>query len=237
MSRIGGLPRDLPPDWITQCLEVVHDLHRKVDQLERTLTNSTVWMDKTKNCIVPAHDAIEWGYTGPCLRASGIKFDIRKDRPYYFYSDVKFEVPLGINGDTYDRYLVRVEEIRQSLAIIFQVLDFLPIGDYFIDDRQLGVPKDQLEQTGRGGRMSSSLFLSKGPELAPGEFYSASEAANGELGFFIVSDGENHPYRVKVRAPSFAAFQSFSKMVEGESLNNALVFLNSLNIVAGELDR
>ncbi|OUR99884.1 hypothetical protein A9Q84_02320 [Halobacteriovorax marinus] len=220
ISRIGGMSVEVPSGWVNDCLTTLKVISKKVDEIDTHLTRSTLWIERLRTTTLNAYDAIDLGITGPNLRACGVNYDIRKVSPYYFYEDVEFEIPLGINGDCYDRYLVRIEEIRQSLKIISQVLDSLPLGKMCVDKLKTELDLNPLNFA---------------PNLCEG--YSMTETPNGELGFFISSDGENRPYRVKIKGPSFFSAQAFSSMLENTKVNDAMISLCSMNIVAGEVDR
>lgn len=237
LTRIGGMANELPLGWVTDCLETVKGIRKSVDELDTMLTRSKIWMDRTKVAPVSPKDAIAWGYTGPCLRAAGVNYDLRKVSPYYFYKDVDFEIPLGSNGDAFDRYLVRMEEMRQSLRIITQVLDNLPSGPVQVIDKSISLPLKKEVYTNIEGLMNHFMLIMKGVKPPIGEIYSATEAANGELGFYLISDGSAHPYRVKVRPPCFAIYQSFPEVVNNRLLADAVATLGSMNVIAGELDR
>lgn len=236
-SRIGGVAFDLPIGWIRSCFEILKKIEKGVATINRALSKNRMFMERTRSCSVSAAFAVEWGYTGPCLRASGVNYDIRKNTPYYFYGDVDFEVPLGINGDTYDRYLVCLEEIRQSIGIVGQVLDGLPHGDLIVDDALISLPAKEDVFRYKGALLDHYNLIIKGIVPPPGEIYSATEAANGELGFYIISDGGANPYRVKVRPPSYTLYQSLPEVVKGSFLSDAMATLVAMNVVAGELDR
>lgn len=237
LTRIGGMANELPLGWVTDCLEVVKGIRVSINELDHMLTRSKIWMDRTKVAPVSAKDAIAWGYTGPCLRAAGVNYDLRKVSPYYFYKDVDFEIPLGANGDVFDRYLVRMEEMRQSLRIVTQVLDNLPSGPIQVDDKMVSLPPKSEVYTNIEGLMNHFMLIMKGVRPPVGEIYSATEAANGELGFYVISDGTHRPYRVKVRPPCFAIYQSFPEVINNRLLADAVATLGSMNVIAGELDR
>ncbi len=237
LTRIGGMAQELPVGWVTDCLEVVKKMEKGIAEVDRLLTKNKIYVDRTRVCPITAENAISWGYTGPCLRATGVNYDIRKANPYYFYKDVDFEVPVGQNGDNYDRYLVRMEEMRQSLRIINQVLNNLPSGPYQSLDKRVCIPPKKEVYTNIEGLMNHFMLVMKGVRPPVGEIYSATEAANGELGFYIVSDGGANPYRVKVRPPCFAIYQSFSEVVQNKMISDAIAELGAMNIIAGELDR
>ena len=220
LTRIGGMSTELPLGWSNDCLIQLNQLSSYIEEINSYLTKTSYWIDRLETTGLNAYDAIEWGITGPNLRACGVNYDIRKVSPYYFYEDVEFEVPLGINGDCYDRYLVRIEEMRQSIKIVTQVLDSLPPGKAMAEHLDTN--------------MDLSL-LNFRPQK--GEVYSMTESPNGELGFYINSLGDVSPYRVKIRPPSFFSAQAFSSMVKGTNSNDAILSLCSMNIVAGEVDR
>lgn len=186
---------------------------------------------------VSAQDAINWGYTGPLLRACGVGLDLRKQAPYYGYDGLNFDVPVGTNGDIYDRYLVRIEEMRQSIRIVEQVCKNVPGGDYTIRDKGIVLPEKKDVYGNIEGLMNHFMLVIKGLRPPAGEVYDATEAANGELGFYLISDGSATPYRLKVRPPCFAIYQSFPSLVKGGMLADAIATVASMNVIAGELDR
>ncbi len=237
LTRIGGMAQELPVGWVTDCLSTVKEISRNIEEVDRLLTKNKIWVDRTRVCPISKEDAIAWGYTGPCLRAAGVNYDIRKNSPYYFYNDVEFEVPIGMNGDNYDRYLVRMEEMRQSLRIVRQVLDNLPTGPVQSLDKRVCLPAKKEVYTNIEGLMNHFMLVMKGVRPPVGEIYSATEAANGELGFYVISDGGPNPYRVKVRPPCFAIYQSFTEVVQNKMIADAVAELGAMNIIAGELDR
>lgn len=237
LTRIGGQAQELPVGWVTDCLEVVKGIEKRVDEVDALLTKNKIFADRTKVTPISAKDAIAWGYTGPCLRAAGVNYDIRKTNPYYFYKDVDFEIPVGYDGTPFDRYLVRMEEMRQSCRIINQVLANLPSGPVSSLDKRVCIPPKKEVYTNIEGLMNHFMLIMKGVRPPVGEIYSATEAANGELGFYVISDGGPNPYRVKCRPPCFAIYQSFSEVVNNHMIADAVAQLSSMNIIAGELDR
>lgn len=237
LTRVGGMAYDLPPAWVSECMETVKIIAKNIEKVDGMLTKSRIWIDRTKVGGVSAKDAIQWGYTGPCLRAAGVNYDIRKASPYYFYKDMDFEIPVGQKGDCFDRYLVRMEEMRQSLRIVSQVLNNLPSGPVKVLDKRISLPEKKEVYTNIEGLMNHFMLVMKGVRPPVGEFYSATEAANGELGFYFISDGSHRPYRVKVRPPCFAIYQSFNETVKDQMIADAVAILGSMNIIAGELDR
>jgi NADH-quinone oxidoreductase subunit C/D len=237
LTRIGGMAQELPVGWVTDCLEVVKIISKNIEEVDRLLTKNPIYVGRTKVTPISAADAIAWGYTGPCLRAAGVNYDIRKANPYYFYKDVDFEIPVGHAGDPYDRYLVRMEEMRQSLKIVNQVLANLPSGPVQSLDKRVCIPPKREVYTNIEGLMNHFMLIMKGVRPPVGEIYSATEAANGELGFYVISDGGPNPFRVKVRPPCFAIFQSFNEVCNDWMIADAVAQLGSMNIIAGELDR
>jgi NADH-quinone oxidoreductase subunit D len=212
--RIGGLPLDIPPGWDKKVRGFCDILESKVPEYEALLTHNRIWRDRTTGVgVIGGAEAIALGLTGPALRASGVRRDIRKDEPYSAYSDFDFDIPVGVAGDTYDRYLVRIEEFYQSVRIIRQALDGLPDGP----------------------------IVGKVPRLIKppaGETYHAIESPKGELGYFIVSDGKsNAPYRFRVRPPSFCNLQALPRLVQGHLVSDVVALIGSIDIVLGEVDR
>ena len=177
------------------------------------------------------------GYTGPCLRATGMNLDLRKIDPYYGYDELDFDVPTGTTGDVYDRYLVRVAEMRESIKIIEQVAHHIPPGDYTIRDKDIVLPEKKDVYGNIEGLMQHFMLVMNGLKPLAGETYCATEAANGELGFYLISDGSGQPYRLKVRPPCFAIYQSFPQQVRGTLVADVISILGSMNVIAGELDR
>jgi NADH-quinone oxidoreductase subunit C/D len=236
--RIGGLAADVPEDFAARCrkaLDSCLDVTRQADQL---LTRNHVFVKRFRDVgVMSAEDALSWGWTGPCLRGSGVAYDIRKDHPYSGYDQYDFDVPVGSTGDCYDRYLVRMEEIRQSLRIVEQALARLPGGPVIVDDRTVALPPKSEVYGNIESLMNHFKLVYDGILPPPGEVYGYTEAANGELGYYVVSDGRKCPWRVKVRPPCFAIYQAFAPMIRGSMLADAVAIMGGLNVIAGELDR
>ena len=235
--HIGGLRDDLPLGWISDCNDVIKKIKRSIVSIDKALTKSRAWMQRTRVCPVSSRQAIDWGYTGPCLRACGVNYDLRKVMPYYFYNDIDFEIPLGVKGDGYDRYLIRMEEMRQSIKIIEQLLGNLPHGPVKVNDIKICSPDKNDIYINKDSRAHHFELIQQGIRPPAGDVYSATEAANGELGFYVISDGSNCPYRVKVRPPCFPILQSFPEITRNWMLMDAVATVGSMNIIAGELDR
>ena len=240
-TRVGGLMADLPEDFPDAVLKWVEQFPKTIDEIEKLLNHNRIFQDRTYDIgVISKEDVIKYSLTGPVARASGIKYDMRKDLPYSSYEEFEFEVPIGENGDAFDRYLVRMEEMRQSLGIVKQVLLNLPEGEVNIDpDSKLTLPgKDEVYTTIEGLIHHFEVMMENRGILPPvGEVYMGTESPNGELGFYIVSNGEREPYRVRIRPPSFINYTIFKKLMKGAMFSDIVSNLGSLNIIAGELDR
>ncbi|MBK8203774.1 MAG: NADH dehydrogenase (quinone) subunit D [Bdellovibrionales bacterium] len=238
LTRIGGMAQDAPEGWFDEVLQFCKEMRKGVDDLDILLTGNKIWIKRTRDVgAITAENAIEWGYTGPCLRAAGVSLDLRKATPYYGYETLDFQIPIGTNGDVYDRYLVRVAEMRESLKIVEQVAKNVPGGDYTVRDRGITLPEKKDVYGNIEGLMNHFMLVIKGLRPPVGEIYDATEAANGELGFWLISDGSANPYRLKVRPPCFAIYQSFVEQVTGGQVADVIAILGSQNLIAGELDR
>jgi NADH (or F420H2) dehydrogenase, subunit C len=238
MTRVGGMAQDAPEGWFDEVLALCKELRRGTDEMAGMVVDNKIFIQRTRGvCPVSAADAIQWGYTGPLLRASGVNLDLRKATPYYGYDSLDFDVPVGTTGDIYDRYLVRFEEMRQSIRIIEQVCKNVPGGDYTIRDKGIVLPEKKDVYGNIEGLMNHFMLIIKGLRPPVGEVYDATEAANGELGFYLVSDGSANPYRLKCRPPCFAIYQSYPTVVKGAMLADAIATIASMNLIAGELDR
>lgn len=238
LTRVGGMADNPPEGWFNEVLEFCKNMRGGVDTLDKLLTGNKIWIQRTQGVgSISAEEAIEWGYTGPCLRAAGVALDLRKADPYYGYESLDFDIPVGTSGDVFDRYLVRVEEMRQSIKIIEQVAKNVPPGDYTIRDKGIVLPEKKDVYGNIEGLMNHFMLVIKGLRPPAGEIYDSIEAANGELGFYLVSDNSGRPYRLKVRPPCFAIYQSFPKQIEGGLVADVIAVLGSMNLIAGELDR
>jgi NADH dehydrogenase I D subunit len=237
-TRIGGLMRDLTPDFADGIRKVLKNLNVAIKDVTGLLEKNRIFMDRTQGIgIVSKEAAIDLGFTGPCLRASGVPYDLRKAQPYYHYDEFDFEIPVGTVGDTYDRLMLRVEEMRQSARIIEQALTKLPDGPIILDDPKVALPPKKEVYGSIEGLMNHFMLLIDGIKVPKGEVYSATEAANGELGFYIISDGGPRPYRIHCRPPCFPLAAAYGKLAEGGMIADAVAILGSFNIVVGELDR
>lgn len=238
LSRVGGMGFDFPPGWVKQAketLDVIRQAHREVDKL---CTKNRIFVKRMVGAgPIDSASAINWGFTGPCLRAAGVPLDMRVYAPYNGYEQYKFDIPVGTRGDSYDRYMVRMAEILESVKILEQALDNIPEGPLEIDDPTICLPNKQDVYGNIEGLMNQFMLVINGVKVPAGEIYSGYEAANGELGFYVVSDGSGVPYRVKCRPPCFAIFQAFPDMMKGQMIADAIAALGTINIIAGELDR
>lgn len=238
MTRIGGMAQDAPEGWFDDVLQLCKELRKGINEIDGLLTENKIWIQRTQNVgAIRAEEAIQWGYTGPCLRAAGVPLDLRTADPYYIYDELDFDVPIGSTGDVYERYLVRIEEMKQSLRIVEQVAKNIPEGDYTIRDKNIVLPEKKDVYGNIEGLMNHFMLVINGLRPPVGEVYDATEAANGELGFHLVSDGSGAPYRLKVRPPCFAIYQSFSEQITGGLVADVIAILGSMNLIAGELDR
>ena len=240
-TLVGGLMRDIPEGYDKAVLKVLDDVDVVVKDIEALLNRNRIWHDRTKDIgIISKDDAISYGISGPMARASGIDWDIRVQEPYSSYEEFEFDVAIALNGDVFDRYLVRIEEMRQSVKICRQALDKMPDGDVMIDS-DLGYslpPKDEVYNSIEGLIYHFEITMrNRGMTPPIGEAYVPTESPNGELGFYIVSDGSRAPYRVRTRPPSFMNYSIFPELIEGYMLSDAPAILGSINIIAGELDR
>jgi NADH-quinone oxidoreductase subunit D len=252
-TRVGGLMQDLPDEAMFKRLVknvIHHDLPRTLDDMEKLVQRNRIFMDRTQGVgVMSKDDAISWGWSGPCARASGVKRDLRKDEPYLCYKDnwdgqgapaVKFSVPVCEEGDVYARFLVRMEEMKQSIKIIDQLIDAIPGGsvDTLADGKVVKPPKSAVYGSIEGLIQHFELIMSNRGWKAPiGECYGAIESPNGELGYFIVADGGPRPWRVRVRPPCFINYSAMSKLTEGHMVSDVVAILGSINVVAAELDR
>ena len=238
MTRVGGMADAPPPNWFKDILQFCKEMRVGIDEIDTLLTKNKIWVERNHGVgAIDTEEAISWGYTGPCLRSTGLNLDLRKIEPYYMYDALDFDIPVGTTGDAYDRYLVRVEEMRQSVRIIEQLCKNIPPGDHTIRDKSIVLPEKKDVYGNIEGLMNHFMLIINGCRPPAGEVYSATEAANGELGFYLVSDGGPNPYRLKVRPPCFPIYQSYPHKVRGNLVADAVTLLGSMNIIAGELDR
>jgi len=236
--RIGGLAQDLPDGFKEKCREFVNSFPAHVDEYETLLTRNTIWMRRTQGVgAVSASEAINFGLSGPLLRASNVPWDLRKEMPYSGYEAYQFIVPTGRNGDVYDRYQVRLMEMRQSNEIVRQVLDKMPSGPVLADNPKVVYPPKQKVPQSIESLIHHFHIASEGFEPPAGEVYASIESPKGELGFYLVSDGTNRPWRFRVRPPSFINLSCLPAMVEGRMVADVVAIIGSIDIVLAEVDR
>jgi NADH-quinone oxidoreductase subunit D len=237
-GRVGGLNKDLPDGWEAAVVASRADVERLVVDIDKLLTRNRIFYDRMAGVGgLSAADAIDYGFTGPCLRATGVDYDVRTHAPYMFYDQVEFDVPVGTTGDNYDRYLVRLEEMKQSWRIIDQCFAAMEPGPVSVDDWQVVLPPKDAVYNTIEGMIAHFKLIMEGTRVPAGEVYSYTEAGNGELGFYIVSDGSGRPWRVKVRPPCFALMQALKPLIVGGLLADIIPTFDTINMIGGEIDR
>ncbi|GMR04550.1 MAG: NADH dehydrogenase (quinone) subunit D [Thermodesulfobacteriota bacterium] len=236
--RVGGLRYDFTEDCVEQCRHLIGLLPERIDEYETILTGNRIWLDRNKGVgVISAEDAIALGLSGPALRGSGVNWDIRKDEPYLVYDRMDFDVVTGENGDCFDRYMVRIGEIRQSVRIVEQVLNDMPAGPFAVDMPELVPPEKPAVYKNMENLIHHFKYVSQGFKVPKGEVYAAIEAPKGELGVYIVSDGTEKPYRVKLRVPTFMNLQTMNHICKGGYMADVIASLSSLDPVFGECDK
>ncbi len=237
LGRIGGFERDFTPSVIKKIKEFIANLPKVIKQFENLLLRNRIFMDRTINVGgISAERALNYGFTGPCLRAAGVDYDVRTMNPYSSYNDFEFTIPVGSNGDTYDRFCVRQEEIWQSIKLVENALENLPEGSYHMDVPEFYLPPKEEVYSKMESLIWHFKIVMGEVEVPVGEVYHSVEGGNGELGFYLVSDGGRTPYRLHFRRPCFVYYQAFPEMVKGSFLSDAILTMSSMNVIAGELD-
>ncbi|GMV39746.1 MAG: NADH-quinone oxidoreductase subunit D [Myxococcales bacterium] len=237
-TRIGGLKHDLTPTFEAHYRTQEAECLRLLDEVDKLLTKNRIFYDRMVDVgTVSQETAISHGFTGPVLRSTGVAYDVRKDHPYLVYDRLDFEVPIGHKGDNYDRYLVRMAEIHQSIRIIRQVFKDMPKGPINVDDWGIVLPPKLEVYNSIEAMMAHFKMIMEGVQVPPGEAYSYSEGANGELGFYMISDGSGRPYRLHVRAPCFYLMSGIRKMVQGAMIADLVPTYDTINMIGGEQDR
>jgi NADH-quinone oxidoreductase subunit D len=237
-GRIGGLAHDLPDGWLKRLEEILDEMDTFTGRVHGLVDRNRIFIDRMRNVgVISTADAVNWGFTGPLLRSTGAPRDLRKDTPYLAYAELDFEVPVGIKGDNYDRYYVRMREIDESAHMIRQLVDLLPDGPLCVDDRRCTFPEKNLVYTEIESLINHFKLVMEGPQVPPGEVYSAHEGANGELGFYIVSVGGGVPWKVHCRSPSFVHMGGVHRMLDGYQLADIVPTFGSVNMIGGECDR
>ncbi len=236
--RVGGLSKDVPEGFTAAVKEIVDTFPDRFDTYEGLLTKNTIWLQRTiGNGVISAEDAIDYGITGPALRGSGVDWDLRRDNPYSGYDKYDFKVPVGENCDTFDRYKVRLVEMREAVKIIKQALDSLKPGPVLADEPQVCYPPKENVYNTIEGLIHHFKIASEGFPVPEGEVYQSVEAPKGELGYYLVSDGGTKPYRMRIRPPSFVNLQAIEKMAKGAMIADLVAVIGTLDIVLGEIDR
>ena len=237
-TQVGGMAADIPDGWLDRLKNFVRTFPRTVDEVDAMLTRHAIWVGRTVGLgAMSADEALNYGLSGPMLRASGVAFDVRKDFPYLDYETYDFEVPVGTQGDVYDRYLVRLDELRQSVRILEQAIQRLPDGPVNIDDPRLILPPKHKATSEMESMIHHFKLVMEGPRPPIGEAYVAVESPKGEKGYYMVSDGTSKPVRWRIRPPSFVNLSAIPKMVEGHLLSDVIAINASIDIVMGEIDR
>ncbi len=237
-TRIGGVTRDLPPDFDARLAEAFKHLDALIADCDKLVTRNRIFLDRMEGIgLISAEEAVSYGLTGPLLRASGVDYDVRKAYPYSGYENFDFEVPLGDKGDNYDRFLVRFNELEQSLRIIDQAMKTMPDGPVRIDDARYVLPAKHEVYNSIEGLMNHFKLVMEGAKVPAGEVYQAVEGANGEVGFFVVSDGSGRPYRCRVRPPCFLGMAALEEMVRGHMVADIIPTFGMINMIGGECDR
>lgn len=244
-TRVGGLARDLPPGWLAQCRKFIDEVVVNIDETEKLLSRNKIFVDRTRDIgVISRETAIDYGLTGPNLRGSGVEFDLRKNHPYLIYDQLEFEIPIGSAGDAYDRYLVRIEEMRQSVRILRQCLDKIPGGadnpakePISVTNGKVILPPKTKVLTSMEELIHQFILVTEGPNAPPGDVYFAAENPKGELGFYIHSKGGGTPHRLKIRAPSFVNLSILPHLMPGHMISDTVAIFGSLDFVMGECDR
>ncbi|MBU6410698.1 MAG: NADH dehydrogenase (quinone) subunit D [Verrucomicrobia bacterium] len=244
-TRVGGVMRDIPTTWLDQCAAFCDGFIPALDEVEVLLTRNRIWVDRARDlAVISRQDALDYGLSGPNLRGSGVEWDLRKNQPYLCYKELEFDVPVGETGDCYDRYLVRMEEMRQSVRILRQCIKKIPGGaenktgePVCVDNGKVLLPRKEKVMTKMEELIHQFMLVTEGMNCPPGEVYFGHENPKGELGFYIHSKGGGTPYRMKIRAPSFVNLSILPKILPGCLVSDTVAILGSLDFVMGECDR
>jgi len=237
-GRVGGLKTDLTEDFAARWAFARERVMRIWEDINKLLTRNRIFLDRMEGTgVISQADAISYGLTGPMLRSTGVDYDVRKDHPYFAYGDVDFDVPVGTHGDNFDRYQVRLEEIKQSMRIIDQALARLPDGPINVDDPRVVLPEKERVYNSIEGMINHFKLVFEGIQVPAGEVYSYTEGGNGELGFYVVSNGTGKPWKVGIRSPSFYNMCPIHKFVEGGMIADIIPTFDGINMIGGEIDR
>lgn len=236
--RPGGVAQDLPMGILDDIYQFVEQFPLRLEEIEELLTTNRIWKERLVDIgVVTAKEAVDWGFSGVLLRGSGIPWDLRKTQPYDVYDKVDFNIPVGTNGDCYDRYLIRVEEMRQSLSIIRQCLNLIPEGPIKTYNKKYTSPSRIEMKQSMEALIHHFKYYSEGIFVTPGETYTATEAPKGEFGVYLISNGSDRPYRCKIKAPGFSHLQALNNMAKGHMIADVVTIIGTQDIVFGEVDR
>ena len=236
--RVGGVHQDITTQTLEEIFQWSKGFLKILEDIESLLDENRIFKQRTVDIgVVTKKQALDWGFSGPMLRGSGVVWDLRKHEPYAIYDKVDFDIPIGKNGDCYDRYLIRMEEMKQSLRIINQVLDKMPKGEVIIDNPRIAPPKRDNMKSSMESLISHFKLYTEGVRVPKGSIYKAVEAPKGEFGVYLVADGSSKPYRCKIRAPGFAHLQGLDFMTKGHQLADLVACIATLDVVFGEIDR
>nr|UXG55779.1 NADH dehydrogenase subunit 7 [Phytophthora cinnamomi]WRY73314.1 NADH dehydrogenase subunit 7 [Phytophthora cinnamomi]WRY73354.1 NADH dehydrogenase subunit 7 [Phytophthora cinnamomi]WRY73434.1 NADH dehydrogenase subunit 7 [Phytophthora cinnamomi]WRY73474.1 NADH dehydrogenase subunit 7 [Phytophthora cinnamomi] len=236
--RPGGVNQDLPKGLLNDIYIFCDQFNTRLDEIEEMLTNNRIWKQRLVDIgIVSAKDALNLGFSGVMLRGSGISWDLRKTQPYEVYNQLEFDIPVGTNGDCYDRYLIRIEEMRQSIRIILQVLNKIPTGPIKLDDKKIVNPNRTEIKNSMESLIHHFKYYSENICVNSGETYTVIEAPKGEYGVYLVSDGTNKPYRCKIKSPGFLHLQALDFIAKNHMIADVVTIIGTLDVVFGEIDR
>jgi NADH-quinone oxidoreductase subunit D len=237
-TRIGGVKHDLPHGFGEEVTQALHKVRRILSDCDRLLSRNRIFIDRMSGVgVISQETAVAYGLTGPVLRSTGVNYDVRKAQPYLVYDQFDFEVPLGTRGDNYDRFICRFLEIEQSMRIVEQAMEQIPVGPISVEDPRIVLPEKEKVYNSIEGLMHHFKVIMEGIQVPPGEVYFAVEGGNGELGFYIVSEGGGRPYRVRVRPPCFIAMSAFHEMIKGHMVADIVPTFGMINMIGGECDR
>ncbi len=238
LTRVGGMAADIPDDFVPKLTAFVSSFPKVLGEIDRVITKTGIWVGRTVGLgVMSPEEAVNYGLSGPMLRASGVAYDVRKDFPYLDYETYDFDVPVGVNGDVYDRFLIRMEEMRQSVRILEQAIKRLPDGPVNVDDHRVFLPPKSKATSDMESMIHHFKQVMEGPRPPIGEAYVAVESPKGEKGYYMVSDGSSKPVRWRIRPPSFVNLSAIARMVEGHLLSDVIAINASIDIVMGEIDR
>ncbi|MHB8416933.1 MAG: NADH-quinone oxidoreductase subunit D [Myxococcales bacterium] len=237
-TRIGGVERDLPEGFLPKLADTLARVAELREEIDALLTRNRIFLDRTVGTgIIRADDAIDFGFTGPCLRACGVPYDVRKTHPYLVYDRFDFDIPVGAHGDNFDRYAMRMEEMRQSERILRQAAEQIPAGPVILDDWRYVLPPKPEVYGSIEGLIAHFKIVMEGVQVPPGEVYAYTEAANGELGWYVVSKGNGRPYKLHVRSPGLPILSGLSHIIEGSLLADLIPTFDSINMIGGEVEQ